>query len=62
MSFEKVGTPTPVSSVTASCKCATCKQDGICILSDGQYLCQTCLAKESHKGPSDGVEGQNGVL
>jgi len=66
MGFEKVGTPAPVSSVTANCKCASCHKEGVCTLRDGQYLCQSCSGAEGSGKPdstegTEGTEGQNGV-
>jgi len=67
MGFEKVGTPAPVSSVTANCKCASCHREGTCTLRDGQYLCQSCSGGEGSERPdtekpdTEGTEGQNGV-
>jgi len=59
MGFKKVGTPTPVSSVTASCKCAACQKECVCTLEDGRYLCEDCLSKSPEE--SSDTEGQNGV-
>jgi len=65
MAFNKIGTPAPVSSVTASCGCDRCSSNALCVLRDGRYLCPDCLSEKTanETGPSriGEKEGRNGV-
>jgi len=66
MAFNKIGTPAPVSNVTASCGCDRCSSNAMCTLQDGRYLCPECLSEKTvNETPlpcGDGKEGgQNGV-
>lgn len=68
MGFDKVGTPTPVTSVTANCKCGLCLKEASCMLREGEYVCSDCVAASAQEPPSaikqgddNGKEGQDGV-
>ena len=61
MGFDKVGTPTPVTSVTANCKCSLCRKEASCTLREGKYVCSDCEPPAVEQDGDDGKEGQDGV-
>ena len=61
MGFNKVGAPTPVTSVTTNCQCSLCRKEASCTLQEGRYVCLDCTPPAVEQGVDDGKEGQDGV-